>query len=794
MNKIKLLLVCLFMSHLSYSQWDKIELPNNADVHHLAYDCDGVLWAGTTKSLYHQENGEWVKNDFDFSDDGVDGIICTGDYLFVGTGNDIYRKPMDGDSWTQMGRVFLGGHINGFFLLENGTLVAYTDELIFTTSDFGANWDQLENIGSRETLTGVSFIDNTIYGGTASGLYKYNPDAENEEDKWKIELGVEVVSMINASGNLIVNSTSGTRHSLGFAWSLAQGESDAIVEHIVEKDYKLYGITDEGKFIYSGTTAVNWETPETIGVENINTIFYTDQLVFGTEEGVVKASDEEFLNTGFNDLEINGSFELKGKYYISTDNGYYEYDNNELNYYEDFPMYYLTNSLTVGEYEVLWNEYNVYIQKDGEDTWNEIYKSEGNRSGINSATDFNNKLFVSNGSSIIKTELDEINWLNASTGIGGSDLIVTSTKDKLVSSTSFYINTSDNEGVEWESQYHLYAFYRFEGIHKNSDRNYLQASINAGGYFKYLSDDDSLKALQDSVYSTRSIVLYADEDLVIQNGIGVKVAKTGDELDFVLRNKGLGKLVDGEVEFPKVEQVDKVDDHFVIYTDEGFFVRSEDELLAEVPAIQNVVALRDSADINEDMVIEIEFDSEGTDAIIYDFTLSSITDNDPDCWCNAQMINGNEYTLSNEWLLNVFNIGSFEYLYDEDLDKGLKSLRLLNNDDYDTSVRSDRLTVTYRNSNEGEDGDNEENPTAIDLEQQLLSSYPNPVQDLLSLNFKQKGIYQVSIFDAFGKKVDSFTSAKQSESIDMSSFTPGMYIIKVIDNEQNKFIQKVIKQ
>ncbi|MBA2423340.1 MAG: T9SS type A sorting domain-containing protein [Chitinophagales bacterium] len=70
--------------------------------------------------------------------------------------------------------------------------------------------------------------------------------------------------------------------------------------------------------------------------------------------------------------------------------------------------------------------------------------------------------------------------------------------------------------------------------------------------------------------------------------------------------------------------------------------------------------------------------------------------------------------------------------------------------------------------------------------------YPNPGSGLFIIE-NANDLQNVSILDATGKTLINFmTDGKETISFDLSSFAPGMYLIKIFDNNQFVHTEKLI--
>ena len=76
-------------------------------------------------------------------------------------------------------------------------------------------------------------------------------------------------------------------------------------------------------------------------------------------------------------------------------------------------------------------------------------------------------------------------------------------------------------------------------------------------------------------------------------------------------------------------------------------------------------------------------------------------------------------------------------------------------------------------------------PLGIDLNTHLFKVYPNPVSEVLNMEFEDGKVNNVYIFDTFGREIKPQLSLNpQSLQIDFSTVSKGMYLIKVeLENE-----------
>ncbi len=102
-------------------------------------------------------------------------------------------------------------------------------------------------------------------------------------------------------------------------------------------------------------------------------------------------------------------------------------------------------------------------------------------------------------------------------------------------------------------------------------------------------------------------------------------------------------------------------------------------------------------------------------------------------------------------------------------------------------------TYSFVNANDGL-------PEPLDVNELSLSSevqvYPNPVMDRVHISFEKEMNATVSIFNVTGEKIAPVqrSMASKSLSIDMSDFSTGLYWVEILDDNNNKWVRKIVKE
>jgi hypothetical protein len=77
----------------------------------------------------------------------------------------------------------------------------------------------------------------------------------------------------------------------------------------------------------------------------------------------------------------------------------------------------------------------------------------------------------------------------------------------------------------------------------------------------------------------------------------------------------------------------------------------------------------------------------------------------------------------------------------------------------------------------------------IDENKLNFTIYPNPTNDLLNFEGFKSDLIEVSIFDVLGKNVME-QSVRTNETLDVSSLTNGVYVMKINNTYKTKFVKE----
>ena len=77
----------------------------------------------------------------------------------------------------------------------------------------------------------------------------------------------------------------------------------------------------------------------------------------------------------------------------------------------------------------------------------------------------------------------------------------------------------------------------------------------------------------------------------------------------------------------------------------------------------------------------------------------------------------------------------------------------------------------------------------------VFSVYPNPTTSILNILSKfNNTISEVNIYDLLGKQLLNKKMAVSTTEIDMTNYSPGLYLLEVVSENNQKSIHKIIKK
>ena len=166
-------------------QWTQTKGPEGGIVNSLFTTNSGDIYAGTPTSLYKltTDSRAWKHvNSRSASSlnlqDWIAGAIQMaehGEMLYLATDTEILASADNGETWETLGAHPKGGS-KGFAVTDSGFYLALI-EGVYYSKDGKASWGVLKDGMEVEKVRALAAVENTVFAGTDSGLYRLNAEA-----------------------------------------------------------------------------------------------------------------------------------------------------------------------------------------------------------------------------------------------------------------------------------------------------------------------------------------------------------------------------------------------------------------------------------------------------------------------------------------------------------------------------------------------------------------------------------------------------------------------------------------
>ena len=170
------------------SQWTQTKGPEGGFVNNFFTTNAGDIYAGTSTALYKlgddrrtwrrvntrsvgsQTLQDWLENSAQ--------MTAYGNMLYLATDTEVLASEDKGETWHALGS-HPKGIARGLVVTDSGFYLALTDG-VYYSKDGRPSWVALRNGMAAENMRALVAVENTVFAGTDSGLYRLNAD------KWKL--------------------------------------------------------------------------------------------------------------------------------------------------------------------------------------------------------------------------------------------------------------------------------------------------------------------------------------------------------------------------------------------------------------------------------------------------------------------------------------------------------------------------------------------------------------------------------------------------------------------------------
>ena len=169
-------------------QWTQTKGPEGGVVNNLFTTNAGDIYAGTPSSLYKltadsrawKHVNTWSASSLSFQDWLAGGIQLTehGDRLYLATDTEVLASEDTGETWHSLG-AHPKGAPRGFAVTDAGFYIAFIQDIFFS-EDGKTSWVSLKDDLAFEKIRALVAVENTVFVGTDTGLYRRNAETWEE--------------------------------------------------------------------------------------------------------------------------------------------------------------------------------------------------------------------------------------------------------------------------------------------------------------------------------------------------------------------------------------------------------------------------------------------------------------------------------------------------------------------------------------------------------------------------------------------------------------------------------------
>ena len=163
-------------------QWTQTKGPEGGIVKSLFTTNSGDVYAGTPTALYKltDDGRTWrhvnAKNALSLQDWIAGGIQMAEHHnmLYLATNTEVLASADNGETWESLGTHPEGG-LRGFVVTDSGFYLALMDN-VYYSKDGRTSWEALKDGMEAEKVGALAAVENTVFAGTSSGLYRLSAE------------------------------------------------------------------------------------------------------------------------------------------------------------------------------------------------------------------------------------------------------------------------------------------------------------------------------------------------------------------------------------------------------------------------------------------------------------------------------------------------------------------------------------------------------------------------------------------------------------------------------------------
>ena len=190
--------------------WVQTNGPPAGYIRNLFATPEGTVYAAASSGLYRltEDATAWTHINRSIPiDESLTPMAVYDGNLYIVSTDEIFTSPDRGETWNILGPRPKGEAVGIVITDETQPRItiylALRDEGVFRSTDDGTHWEPLHDGLTSEKISTIAAIDNTVFAGTESGLYRLDDDIWN---KLPVDTSRAVCSLTASENNLYVGT------------------------------------------------------------------------------------------------------------------------------------------------------------------------------------------------------------------------------------------------------------------------------------------------------------------------------------------------------------------------------------------------------------------------------------------------------------------------------------------------------------------------------------------------------------------------------------------------------------
>ncbi len=514
----------LFKSIDKGKTWDHIKNFPFSEVHSLAKNTKGEIFAGTNEALYEStdQGTNWISITFNVKYDlGIEALfIDKGDNIYLGNDSGIFKSIDDGENWEKINSdTSIHYSILSIGIDYKGYIYYTAANGFYFSRDGGLKW---QHVVVNDTINNFWPIlidsDDDIFAGTPDGIVKSTDNGES----WRF-IRIDDQNMVSpliltesGSGNIYAcsNYLIYMSSDKGESWEKVTDEFQYVyINDLITNSIENIFIGTSNGFYFS-TDGKDWEQNNT-GILNtsIRTLRFdkNGNLFAGTTNGIFKSSDLgnhwELINSNISwayDIEINS----QGYIFAATDLGIIRSQDNGISWTKaNFGITgNFIHSLAINTNDDIYaaSQYSIYKSIDNGELWEKVNIGIDSLFVNDITIKKNGYIFIGGWGELVKSTDNGLSWNDNNPGLTNeyiTSLNITPSGE-ILTGTRFNggIFHSANNGLSWfQINGGQKEFYDIKSIYSNQTGDLfiiteegIFRSINNGSTWENINGDISI--------------------------------------------------------------------------------------------------------------------------------------------------------------------------------------------------------------------------------------------------------------------------------------------------------------